>query len=188
VSQRDGGAVAACLVQRGGGGSIPTPSLHFCQIQKNEAVNFVRQWHLRLPNTQAGPWKYAFGAYVDGLLVGAALWNNPSARMLPNDWIELRRLAVSVFAPPFTCSKFLGWMVRWFKKNAKQHPRCISYQDLDVHTGTIYKAAGWSIGYVSKRRVRDRSKPRVGTNRMYRKNINSIPVDAAPKARWEKSL
>jgi hypothetical protein len=79
-------------------------------------------------------------------------------------------------------------MVRYFKKTCPERERAISYQDLDVHQGTIYKAAGWKVGYVSKPRVRDRSKKRVGTDRMYRTNKNGIEPDAAGKARWEISL
>jgi hypothetical protein len=79
-------------------------------------------------------------------------------------------------------------MVRWLKANTA-HPIAISYQDLDVHKGTIYKAAGWRVGYVSKRRTRDRSKPRKGTNRPYRLSAyNGTAVDSAPKARWEVAL
>jgi hypothetical protein len=100
----------------------------------------------------------------------------------------LRRLACSPAAPRNTCSCFLGWMVRYFKKACPQHEKCISYQDLDVHKGTIYKASGWKVEYVSKRRVRDRSKPRRGTARAYRSNLNGVLIDAAPKARWSVGL
>jgi hypothetical protein len=79
-------------------------------------------------------------------------------------------------------------MIRWLKKNHPEHQKAISYQDLDVHQGTIYKAAGWTVEYVSKRRTRDRSKPRKGTERAYRSNLNGVLVDSAPKARWAKLL
>lgn len=64
----------------------------------------------------------------------------------------------------------------------------LSYQDTAVHSGGIYKAAGWTAAYTSKPRVRDRSKPRVGTQRMYRSNINGVETDASAKVRWEKIL
>jgi len=79
-------------------------------------------------------------------------------------------------------------MVRYFRENCPERERCISYQDTEVHTGTIYKAANWHIGYVGKKRYRDRSKPRVGTDRMYRWNINNDDIDAAAKIRWEIEL
>lgn len=174
--------------QGGDGGSNPTSALHFLLCHTHTAVDFVRQHHSRLPNVQLSPWKYAFMALVGDKMVAAALWNNPSARCLPGHWAELRRLACSPEAPRNTCSAFLGYMIRWLKKNHPEHQKAISYQDLDVHQGTIYKAAGWTVEYVSKRRTRDRSKPRKGTERAYRSNLNGVLVDSAPKARWAKLL
>jgi len=66
--------------------------------------------------------------------------------------------------------------------------KAISYQDTEVHTGTIYKACGWTAAFLSKGRVRNRHKPRVGTNRPYRQDINGITAAMAPKVRWEKAL
>lgn len=130
----------------------------------------------------------AFSAEYDGIIYAVALWHNPSARCLPHDWLELRRMAVSPDAPHCTASWFLQAMARRIHTDYPACPRLISYQDMHVHTGTIYKAAGWVVGYISKARIRDRSKPRVGTERMYRSNLNGSEPDAAPKARWEKVL
>jgi hypothetical protein len=142
-----------------------------------------------LPHCQAGPWKFAFEAIdLHHNTVAVALWHNPSARCLPAHWMELRRMACSPSCPRNTASRFLAWMVRYFRQHIAQAERCISYQDLSVHTGTIYKAAGWKPVYLSRARVRDRSKPRVGTTRMYRTNANGIAVDASPKMRWEIAL
>lgn len=170
--------------QTGRGGRNPTPALHFQACDKQQAVEFIRQWHSRLPNCQRGPWQFAFAASVNGEIVAVALWNNPSARTLPGHWLELRRLAAKPGAPQNTCSCFIAWMVRYFRSAHKHREKCISYQDLEVHKGTIYKAAGWKVEYVSKPRIRDRSKPRVGTSRAYRSDINGIPVAASAKARW----
>lgn len=174
--------------QPGSGGSNPALALQFSLCAKQEAVNFVRSHHSRLPNCQDNPWKFSFCAKLSNEIVAVALWNNPSARCLPGHWLELRRLACSPAAPKNTCSCFLGWMIRWFKRWCPGHEKCISYQDLDVHTGTIYKAAGWVAEYKSKRRIRDRSKPRKGTSRAYRSNLNGTMIDAAPKIRWAKLL
>lgn len=155
-------------------------------------VSIARQcnamWHSRLPHTQSGPWKLAFAASYGGVIYGVALWHNPSARMLPGDWLELRRLAIAPDAPHCTASFMLGKMSKWIKANMPDVPRLISYQDMDVHRGTIYKAAGWKIGFTSKGRTRDRSKPRKGTKRNYRSNANGETPDSAPKARWEMTL
>jgi hypothetical protein len=181
------------LIQVGEGGSTPTIALHsreltFEPCEKSHAVALVRLWHSRLPGCQNGPWQYAFRAQKDDVTYAVALWSNPCTRSLPHHWIELRRMACSPDCPKNTPSRMISWMVRHFKKVCPDREKCISYQDLDVHTGTIYKAAGWSVEYISKPRVRDRSKNRVGTNRMYRSNKNGIAPDAAGKARWAKLL
>jgi hypothetical protein len=181
------------LFQAGEGGSTPTIALHARELtfelcEKSHAVELVRLWHSRLPGCQAGPWQYAFRAHKDDVTYAVALWNNPCTRSLPSHWLELRRMACSPDSPKNTPSRMIAWMVRYFQKACPQREKCISYQDLDVHTGTIYKAAGWAVEYVSKPRIRDRSKKRVGTNRMYRTNKNGIAPDAAAKARWAKPL
>jgi hypothetical protein len=148
----------------------------------------VAAWHSRLPITQVGPWKIAFAGHYQHTCFAVALWHNPSARTLPSDWLELRRLAVAPDAPHCTASRMLGQMTRWIRRNMPSVPTLVSYQDCDVHTGTIYRAAGWYPAYESKRRTRDRSKPRVGTRRDYRSNLNGATTDSAPKVRWQLQL
>ena len=79
-------------------------------------------------------------------------------------------------------------MRRYFQRHHRDRERLISYQDQDVHTGTIYRAAGWTVAAVAKPRQRDRSGARRGTRRDYRSNLNGAPPDAAAKARWEIGL
>ena len=146
----------------------------------------IALWHSRLPITQPSPWILSFAARDDERIVAVALWHNPSARNLPKEWLELRRMAVAPNAPHCTASWFLAAMAKWIWQYMPGVKRLISYQDTSVHKGTIYKAAGWERGAVSKARVRDRSKVRVGTNRAYRSNSNGVDVDGAEKVRWEK--
>ena len=170
---------------------LPTPKardLVFEECPTIHAVACVRVWHSRLPRCQNGPWTQSFRGQFDDVTFVVALWNTTSARTLPNDWRELRRLACAPDAPRNTPSRFLAWMVRWFQQHEMDCSRLISYQDTAVHTGTIYKAAGWIRGPESVSRVRDRSKKRAGTMRNYRSNINGADVDAASKIRWEKKL
>ncbi len=157
-----------------------------CPVEIARHLNAA--WHSRLPETQRGPWQFAFAAHHQGTIYAVALWHNPSARTLPSHWLELRRLAVSPDAPKFTASWMLGKMRRHFARFNAERERLISYQDTDVHTGTIYRAAGWHVGYVAKPRTRDRSKARVGTRRDYRSNLNGTEPDAAGKIRWEMEL
>jgi hypothetical protein len=162
--------------------------LIFERCPKRHAVVLVRAWHSRLPNVQDGPWQYAFHARRGDVTYAVALWNTPSGRCLPQHWLELRRMACSPDSPKNTASRFLGWMVRWFRKECPERERVISYQDTVVHLGTIYKAAGWINTWISKPRIRDRSGNRVGTYRKYRWNINGLAPDASAKIRWEKAL
>lgn len=155
---------------------------------KAYAVSLVRRWHSRLPNTQDGPWTNAFVAELMGKGYAVALWNNPSARNLPDSWLELRRLAASPDAPRNTCSFMLARMADWLRANRPDIARLVSYQDTAVHHGTIYKASNWTTTWTAKARVRDRSKPRIGTRRDYRSNLNGVDVDASEKVRWELPL
>ncbi len=163
--------------------------LIFAECPKPVAVDLCRKWHSRLPNTQAGPWQFAFSAArPDGSIVAVALWNNPSARTLPGHWLELRRMACSPEAPRNTASRFLAWMARYFAQGHRHREKLISYQDTAVHSGTMYKAAGWEVDFISKARVRDRSKNRAGTSRKYRADINGVEAAASEKIRWAKRL
>lgn len=155
------------------------------------ACAMVEAYHSRLPRVQAGPWRVAFAAHYMETCFGAALWHNPSARGLPQTWLELRRLVVAPDAPHCTASRMLGAMARWFRARPdgfEDVDRLISYQDVEVHTGTIYRAAGWDAAYFSKPRQRDRSKARVGTRRDYRNDSNGVSPAAAGKTRWELAL
>jgi hypothetical protein len=149
------------------------------------AVTLTRRWHSRLPNTQDNPWQFAFRAHFGHETCAVALWHNPSTRSLPSHWLELRRMACAPFAPRYTASRFLGWMVRFFARFHANRERCISYQDTVVHAGTIYKACNWTPVYRGNDRARDRSKPRRATNRMYRTSLNGLEADMAAKVRWE---
>jgi hypothetical protein len=143
----------------------------------------IHAWHSRLPHTQTGPWIIGYAAVFDGTAFGAALWHNPSARGLPQDWLELRRLAIAEDAPHCSAS----WMLARMRHDIRQRfPSCthlISYQDEDVHKGTIYKAAGWQREYRTERRARDRSSKRP-SGRIYRTSQNGAAPDASPKIRW----
>lgn len=151
--------------------------------QKIEARLFIQAYHSRLPNVQAGPWMYAFSAShpATNEMFAAALWSNPSARTLPNEWLELRRMAVRDGAPHCTASSFLQRMVKALRGYGHRH--FISYQDTAVHQGTIYKAAGWTIEFVGKERVRQRGFS-TARGRDYRTAINGIDADSAAKNRW----
>lgn len=168
--------------------ALKARDLIFEPCAKDHAVQLVRLWHSRLPNCQCGPWQFAFRAHLDDVTYAVALWNNPSARTLPCHWLELRRMACSKDVPFNTCSRFLAFMVRYFRSVCPEREKCISYQDKEVHFGTIYKASGWIAEFESEPRIRDRSKARIGTRRDYRSSINGKSPDCAGKIRWSMLL
>jgi hypothetical protein len=136
------------------GGSIPTSPLQFSivEIEKKAAVNLNFMWHSRLPEIKN--WQsltVCFGAVFNRRIYAVALLGPPVARAFNNSGtIELRRMAVSKDAPKNTCSRMLRIVILLIKKTMPHINRVISYQDSDVHTGVIYKAAGWAIGRITK--------------------------------------
>jgi hypothetical protein len=86
----------------------------------------------------------SFSARHRETVYAVAIWSNPVARLLPQTtWLELRRFAIAPDAPRNTASRMLGFMARNLQKTHPHITTLISYQDGDVHRGTIYKAAGW---------------------------------------------
>jgi (2Fe-2S) ferredoxin len=157
-------------------------------VSIDDARRFIARHHSRAPRVQRGPWMWAHGVFGgNGEMYGAALWHNCSARGLPHDWRELRRMALSDDAPPNGGSFFLGAMARWFRR-ATVTPMLVSYQDVSVHHGTIYAAANWVPVHIARPRVRDRSGNRTGTARKYRTDDNGKGVASAPKVRWQLAL
>ena len=125
--------------------------LSFRLCDSELAVAFVGRFHSLLPTCHHGPWRFAFEAHFAERTLAVALWNDPSCQDFPRHWLELARLAVCPQAPRYTCSRFLGWMVRYLRRHCPAAQKLLSYQDLKAHRGTIYQAAGWHFDYVSAR-------------------------------------
>jgi hypothetical protein len=180
MTRADGVRVAYPLFQAGGGGSTPTSALqlYFRETDLKTAKALVRLWHSRLP--RCGPaCRVAYVAEFDGLFFAAATWERPKARLLPQTtWLELARLAVAPDAPRNTASRMLGWMVRDIRRRFPAIVRLVSYQDVDVHTGSIYRAAGWAPTVRTKfTSWKHHLRPSRGPDQ-----------STADKQRWEKSL
>lgn len=182
----DGVRAARHLFQDAGGGSTPTSALQLQVdgIAWKDAKALNRLWHSRLPVIRAASGVRAtslcYGAEFDGTWFAAAIWTNPVARALPQQtWLELRRFAIAPDAPKNTGSRMLAVMARMIRKRRPETERLVSYQDTEVHTGCIYKAAGWTATRLSEgddwtgRQGRENRKPSQST---------------APKQRWELSL
>ncbi len=182
----DSARVAWPLYQEEDGGSIPTSALQLrfyeCEMRKAQSLN--REWHSVLPKTVHGNLvrnrRYiAYSAEFDGIFYAVAIWTDPVAanRLTDGDkTIELRRMAICEDAPKNTASRMISWMVKDIKRRWPELVKCVSYQDTEAHSGTIYSASGWE---------------RVDTKESLTQwsvngRIRNSEQSEAPKVRWEK--
>ena len=86
-------------------------------------------------------------------------------------------MAVSEDAPKNTASRFLKIMGLIIFKKLPHIYKLISYQDTRVHTGTIYKASGWTPTNKTK-----------FLSWKNRKDFNRSDQSKADKIRWEKQI
>ena len=137
-----------CLFAGGGGGLLATRAhqLAFREITRRRFAALNAKWHSILPHIGAiNTMRVCYGADYMGEVYAVAAWSNPVARVLhQHRIIELRRFAICPAAPRYTASRMLGWMARDIWQRYPIVAKLISYQDTEYHTGTIYKAAGWS--------------------------------------------
>lgn len=131
---------------------VPSVTLAECHLVRTHSrtlvSRLVAEWHSVLPLTPF-PFRLAFLVIAYDLVpVAVATWNHPSARMEDHEHtFELIRLAHGPQVPKNTGSWALGQMRRWIRENMPEITRLISYQDANVHHGTIYKADNWHQVY-----------------------------------------
>lgn len=150
-NRADGVVVAHPLFHAGGGGSTPTSALdlRLHEIDMRTAQELNRTWHSLLPRTDlgnllCGNMSVAYGAMFDECWYAVAIWSQPIIRSLcDGTTIELRRMAICTKAPKNTASRMLSVMRRLVVAKYPYLRRAVSYQAIDVHEGTMYKAAGW---------------------------------------------
>ena len=158
MNKRGDSAMAALpLFQAGGGGSIPTSPLQFqiIEIGMRLAQELNREWHSMLPRTDlgnllCGNMSVAYGAIFEERYFAVAILSQPIiASLCDGETIELRRLAICSEAPKNTASRMLSVIKKMVHKKMPHLKRIVSYLAVDVHQGTIYKAAGWiSVGEI----------------------------------------
>jgi hypothetical protein len=147
------------------------------------------QWHSMLPRTDlgnllCGNTSVAYGAEFDGRWFAVAIWSQPIIRaMCDGHTIELRRLAICQEAPKNTASRMLRVMRKLVATKFPEMLKAISYLAVDVHKGTIYRAAGWHpVGEITAARPQRFS----GVNRRTRA---TAPLQTTSrKQRWEVML
>ena len=174
------------LFRGGRGGATPTSALQLtvskCNVHR--AIELNATWHSRLPvvdwsNVVRASPSICFVAEHDDIAYASAIWSAPCARLLNGrNWLELRRLAIAPDAPKNTASRMLGIMRRMIEKELPQIVNLISYQDTEVHTGTIYKAAGWTMTDTSKS----------NTTWDWSGRRRRAAQSDSPKVRWEYAL
>ena len=153
--------------------------MELTMISPKMASKLNATWHSRLPiihwsNITRNRNYICYGAMFDWRYFAVGIWSSPVNPNFDLDTVlELRRLAISPEAPKYTATWMLGRMVKLLKTYLPAINRLISYQDVEVHSGTIYKAANWLA--VSRKRFQAWDESR---------NRNS-PQSTGDKVRWE---
>lgn len=154
--------------------------LELMVIPVDRAVLMNELWHSRLP-LFGGTARIAYGFAFDGRFYASAIWSQPIARALPQrEWLELRRLAIAPDAPKNTATCVLKKMRLDLPSQFPEVIKFISYQDTDVHLGTIYKADNWRMVHTT--RGDDWTRP----NQVKRTRTHS--QSSSIKNRWEYNI
>jgi hypothetical protein len=128
------------------------------EIGVRHAMQYNELWHSRLPITShsnmiRNKHFVFYGAEYQDHCFATAMWTDPvAANRMSKDyvWLELRRLAISPDAPKFTATWMLSKMIKEIRKKYPDVTRLVSYQDTEVHKGTIYAAGNWQKDSISK--------------------------------------
>ena len=161
MSRVTGAVVAHPLFRAEDGGSIPTVTLlNIVEIDMRTACDLNKRWHSMLPRTDlgnmlCGNMSAAYAAEFEGRYFAVAIYSQPIIRAIAKcgTTIELRRLAICGDAPSNTASRILAVCRRLVKRKYPFLTKAVSYLAVDVHKGTIYKAAGWRpVGAISDAR------------------------------------
>ena len=163
---------------------VSSPKLfELSTVSAHSACNLNSRWHSRVPlidpsNVTRNTHYVCYVARYESVAYAVAIWSSPIAGNRLKDGkklLELRRLAINEDAPKNTATWMLSKMTKDIKKRFPNVIRLISYQDTDVHLGTIYKAANWTS--VSKSDLND-----------WNNRNRSTPQTTSPKIRWEYQL
>jgi hypothetical protein len=165
-----------------GEGSIPISPLQLqvSFIDRKVFKELNRKWHSRLPICANCFEGICFGAHYKNRYYAVAWWTKPIAsnRMKHGlKMLELRRMAINFDSPKNTASRFIKIMTLLIKDKKPDIFKLISYQDKEVHLGTIYKASGW-VAQPEHKFISWKN----------RKDYNRIDQSKSIKIRWEKLI
>ena len=137
-------------VQPREGGSQPTSPLHLWPERDGFHVGTVDEANaLLVERHYLGPIARArlvVCQWLDGVVVGAQVWKEPTARHLPNDgsWMELARWCLTPEGGRNAGSRMHRAAVFELRRRFPALTTLVSYSDPSVgHTGTLYKACNW---------------------------------------------
>ena len=122
--------------------------LEFSKVPLKSVTDFVKQNHYSHTHTCVCDYNFALtfngklaGACLYGKLAGALCWLNGETDH--HNYRELTRLVLLDEVPKNSESQFIGWTLRWLRKNTNL-AGVISYADpLFGHTGGVYQATNW---------------------------------------------
>lgn len=138
--------------------SVKNFTVELCE--RKEIKTFIEKWHYS-KSINGLKSNYCFKLLDDKIIIGAMIYGKIG---MANVWkkyvkdeshlIELRRLCCVDQTPKNTESYFIGFTLRWLKKNTNIK-KVISYADSNYnHTGIIYRAANFIyLGMTSGGRV-----------------------------------
>lgn len=120
-------------------------------LNVHKACELNAEWHSRFPvikwpNVVRNKRYVCFSAHDQHLIYAVAIWSSPiAANRLANgaQMLELRRMAIAEYSPKNTATFMLKRMRNWIFHNFEEIETLISYQDVEAHHGTIYKADNW---------------------------------------------
>lgn len=133
-------------------------SMQCLESNVSTAMYYNELWHSRLPKTNMGnllrnKHSVFYTAVYELSIYAVAMWTTPVvANRMTNGFqmLELRRLAIAPDAPKYTATWMLGKMIKNIHKQFPDIIKLISYQDTEVHTGTIYAAGNWKLESTTK--------------------------------------
>jgi len=120
--------------------------LSFAHVDRSSAPthrDFVREHHY---SRACPPGMHWFSALYEGKVVGAMLFRRPSLPKTREAYgvdLELSRLVMLDEAGRNSESRFIGWALRWLRRNTKCSA-VISFADPEAgHSGIVYRASNW---------------------------------------------
>lgn len=152
------------------------------RIEQKRAVELNKLWHRTQPIITNYWYCRCYAAVFNGIIYAVMFWSIPVARRLNHKgYYELRRFAIASDAPRNTASWMMAKIEKVILKEKPEVTTLISYQDTELHYGTIYKASNWvPVGQAEG--------DGAGWGRGWKSRVREGSKAQGDKIRWEKKL